>query len=397
MRNPTVEVKNMRFMLLLTACVGLLAPDASGQLRPAIPDLVRSGQGWPAAGRTWQTAFGDLDGDGDLDAVFANLDAPSAVLLNDGSGRFTASDQSFPRGLHGIEIGDLDGDGDEDLFFAPLRGSTHPVYLNDGTANFEARGPEVGRNELVRLLDVENDGDLDAYLLYSSDLLLNDGSGVFNRSERRLPGMAFFSDLNRDGLVDLVSGEWGKGIRVLLNDGAGAFREHSFLSMPTASVMNVAFEDMDGDGDTDVVYMDGTDDHENPSGILFNDGTGHLSDSGQRLPEGRYGHPCTGDLNGDGTPDVVFQGRDARAQVWLNAGIGRLVDSGIRLGDQDPGWNQCVVADLDGDGDRDIFLTDTRNDNHGLWFNQLKGGDSHSLPHDSEPEPSMSAGQGSST
>jgi len=347
---------------------------AFAQASPRIPEFRRSAQAFPGNDLTWQTAFGDLDGDGDLDGVFASLDAHSCILRNDGGGRFSLSAQTLPGGMHGIEIGDLDGDGDQDLFFAPLEGRAIPVYLNDGRGEFEATGPFVESSEIVRLVDLESDGDLDAYLLYSSVIYLNDGHGNFTRSSRPLPSMAHFSDLNGDGFVDIARGEWGEGFRVFRNDGTGEFVEHSFLPMTELTFTHITFADMDGDGDTDAVYMSGVYDQQSPSGVLLNDGTGRFVHAGQLLPAGQFGHAGTGDLNGDGSIDVVLQGMDVPAQIWLNNGTGRLVDSGIRLGEGRTGFNHCAVADVDKDGDEDVFLTDTFNGNHGLWLNQLREG-----------------------
>jgi len=358
-----------RLPILLVALF-FLPGSLCAQASPTVPQFRRSTQAFPGNDNTWQTAFGDLDGDGDLDGVFASLRAPSYVLVNDGEGRFSLSAQTFPGGMHGIEIGDLDGDGDQDLFFAPLEGRAVPVYLNDGHGEFEATGPFVESSEIVRLVDLESDGDLDAYLLFDTVVYLNDGLGNFTRSTRSVPSMAWFSDLNGDGFVDIARGEWGEGFRVFLNDGTGEFIEHTFLPMSELTFTHIAFADMDGDGDTDAVYMDGVDNQQSPSGVLLNDGTGRFVHTGQLLPAGRFGHAETGDLNGDGYIDVVLQGRDVPAQIWLNDGTGRLVDSGIRLGEGRTGFNHCALADVDNDGDEDIFLTDTFHGNHGLWLNQ---------------------------
>ncbi|MBE0635641.1 hypothetical protein IH601_06575, partial [Candidatus Bipolaricaulota bacterium] len=49
--------------------------------------FIKDGQYGLAA--TFQVALGDLDGDGDLDAVFANMNMRSEIWMNDGAGRFT--------------------------------------------------------------------------------------------------------------------------------------------------------------------------------------------------------------------------------------------------------------------------------------------------------------------
>ena len=82
---------------------------------------------------TFQVALGDLDSDGDLDAVFSNMHAESEVWLNGGSGRFTTSNQRLGSEAHGVGIGDLDGDGDLDIFIARYgQGGPNTGWLNQG-------------------------------------------------------------------------------------------------------------------------------------------------------------------------------------------------------------------------------------------------------------------------
>ncbi|HSJ56771.1 MAG TPA: FG-GAP-like repeat-containing protein, partial [Anaerolineae bacterium] len=106
---------------------------------------------------TFQAGLGDLDGDGDLDAVFANMAAnDSQVWLNDGLGTFHDSGQKLTQQGHGLGLGDLDGDGDLDILMTCAhfgRGggwSKRPskVYLNDGQGVFHDSGQDLGDAEL---------------------------------------------------------------------------------------------------------------------------------------------------------------------------------------------------------------------------------------------------------
>jgi hypothetical protein len=65
---------------------------------------------------SWDVEFGDVDGDGDLDAFVANSvqgSAGNTLWLNDGSGSFSPIDQDLGYG-QSISLGDLDDDGDLD-------------------------------------------------------------------------------------------------------------------------------------------------------------------------------------------------------------------------------------------------------------------------------------------
>jgi len=77
-------------------------------------------------------AVGDLDRDGDVDAVSGHRGTRLFVSLNDGRGNFTRTDLPC-RGWHNdVEIGDLDGDGRSDI----VQAAPPAIYWNTGGAEF---------------------------------------------------------------------------------------------------------------------------------------------------------------------------------------------------------------------------------------------------------------------
>jgi hypothetical protein len=133
-------------------------------------------------------ALGDVDGDGDLDAFMAG--DPNQIWLNDGGaqggtlGTFSDSGQS----LHSqagdtIAFGDLDGDDDIDIFLAvgDWSGSDDKVWLNDGDGHFADSDLPLSPafSSGVGLGDLDGDGDLDAFVVHG-ELGQNSGGGIPN-------------------------------------------------------------------------------------------------------------------------------------------------------------------------------------------------------------------------
>ena len=80
--------------------------------------MVDSGQSLGSSD-SWSVALGDVDADGDLDAVFAYWSQPNKVRLNDGAGNLTDSGQNLGSSDSiGVALGDVDADGDLDAFVA---------------------------------------------------------------------------------------------------------------------------------------------------------------------------------------------------------------------------------------------------------------------------------------
>jgi len=122
-----------------------------------------------------------LDGDSDLDAFVPNTGHRDKVWLNDGSGFFTDSGQSPSLGVSGgrVSLGDVDDDGDLDALIAT--GSR--VWLNDGSGFFTDSGQSLGSGfSDLALGDVDGDGDLDAFKANGShqnnEMWINVGNGI---------------------------------------------------------------------------------------------------------------------------------------------------------------------------------------------------------------------------
>lgn len=150
----------------------LLLNDGTGVFTDAselLPETARVGLGW-------QGLWFDLEQDGDLDLFLAHAEqtrfGPSALVRNDGDGRFTdITEDCFcaETGSNmGGSAGDIDGDGLLDLFLTNTGPS--PLLLNMGDGSFVDVAASMGATVVPDatwmtfgsvLFDRDNDGDLD--------------------------------------------------------------------------------------------------------------------------------------------------------------------------------------------------------------------------------------------
>jgi len=313
---------------------------------------------------TFQVGLGDFDSDGDLDAVFANMNGSSEIWINDSAGRFTNSGQFLGAYAHGVGIGDLDGDNDLDLAFAQASTSfSSQVYLNNGTGRFTPSrhnlGDRVEAANSIALLDLDGDGDLDVSVYYANRtnrVYLNDGTAQFEAFGPQMPGMACWGDVDGDGDVDAIAQQHAGGYILFRNQGTALFESSALIDAPTSFMPGgAAMGDIDRDGDLDLVGTSGGFDRITPLTLLKNNGEGVFT----YTPEYNFlvslSRISLGDFNEDGASDV-FLGRLERPNgIGLNDGSGNFVDSGLQFG-EDHMEGISAIGDLDGDGDLDLFV-----------------------------------------
>ena len=322
--------------------------------------------------------LGDIDGDGDLDALVNDSNAPcNTVLANDGTGRFTVvAEFPAPYDIAGADLMDLDGDGDPDVL--GILGGFCIVKINSGSFNFTA-GQEFyptgwyEPSSASTLGDLDGDGDIDAWFTFESScrIATNNGAGTFTMSPASYPTphgeSTALGDLDGDGDLDAFvlngggAGAGAAGNSVWLNNGTGSFT-NSMQSLGADDSRVVRLGDTDGDGDLDAIVV-----NVGSTRIWKNDGTGVFTDSGERLDDEFVKISIAlGDLDEDGDLDVFaanFGGLSGTEsiphpnKVWLNDGEGRFTATTQLLGE---GWSfDVALGDLDGNGTLDAYVANS--------------------------------------
>ncbi len=346
---------------------------------------------------TSSVALGDVDGDGDLDAFVGNPGQQNRLLRNQGGGTAAFTDvtaTSLPALIDAttaVALGDVDGDGDLDAFVGNTGspGGQERLYLNGGTGDFtDATATNLpallDATTAIALRDVDGDGDLDAFVgnyAQQSRLLLNDSTGVFTDiTATNLPTLVDFTtavaldDLDGDGDLDAFLGNSKDLIapyardRLFLNDGTGVFREVGDLNLPGLPTITALFEptraialgDVDGDGDLDAFVE--SFEHQ----LYLNSGAGVFTDAAAtNLPAvpgiSSFEAIALGDVDGDGDLDAFLgwgYGLGGQDRLYLNGGTGVFTDvTATNLPALVNFTTSVALGDVDGDGDLDAFLS----------------------------------------
>ncbi|MGH7453435.1 MAG: FG-GAP repeat domain-containing protein, partial [bacterium] len=189
-------------------------------------------------------SWADYDGDGFLDLFVANGNlTPQNDLLyrNNRNGTFTqitgGNIVTDGGSSMGGAWGDYDNDGDADLFVANRQGENNFLYRNEGSGAFVkiTTGNIVtdgGNSNSSSWVDLDNDGDLDLYVINFSEadfLYRNDGNGTFTRITTGPPvtDISFsitgvWADYDNDGDLDLFISNGGNQNNFLYrNEGTG--------------------------------------------------------------------------------------------------------------------------------------------------------------------------------
>lgn len=407
----SLEVRGLRFRVTAPPVTAPVFEDVTDEVGLATEHRAEIDCDGYSAGAAW----GDVDGDEDLDLFLPHQDGPSQLWLNDG-GHF--SDVAAERGVAipgGSSIAavfaDYDNDGDQDLYV--VADGPNSLFANDGTGHFADVGAAVGVDEpgpgsSASWGDYDGDGHLDLFVVnwarcgatsdytYADDALFhNEGDGTFTNQTELLEstgsttGAGFqgaWFDYDRDGDVDLyLANDYGgprpEGNYLWRNDGPGSSGwRFTDVSVPSGTAlhmntMGIGLGDYDRDLDLDMALS-----NIEATALLRNRGDGTFRDVAARAGVGRPNQRVReksitwglafADLNLDGWEDLYVVGgslaQEDRPEPQPNATFanvgsppapGRFADlSAVSGAADDQVGRGLSLADYDRDGRVDLFV-----------------------------------------
>lgn len=268
--------------------------------------------------------WGDFDNDGDLDILSTGRSSSNSNtwLYRNKNGEFVSVNAGFPQvGSDGAAAwGDYDGDGDLDALIA---GNFSCKLFNNSNGTFTDVGaslPPVS-NCWVDWGDFDNDGDLDMFIMGDMGGIL---TSVIYRNDKDffsevqcgfMPlagGSASWTDADHDHDLDLIVCGFDEYLepQTLIYQNLGGLQFFCIIpGMANASLGTVAWGDYDNDGDADVLLTG-----QNPacgslSSLVYRNEGGYIFTNIQaNLVGAERGSAAWGDYDNDGDLDIAITG-----------------------------------------------------------------------------------------
>ena len=330
-------------------------------------------------------ALGDINNDGLIDIYLVSNEEDNGLYLNQGGMKFlniseTAGVRSPGLWKTGVSMVDINGDGLLDIYLCRLgnyRGVTgkNQLYVNQGNLTFKEEAAAYnldfkGFSTQAAFFDMDNDGDLDVYLLNHSThteqpfgdsslrliadsmagdrLYRNDDnyfrdvtsqSGIYQSQLGYGLGIGL-SDINRDGYTDIfIANDFSENDFLYLNNQDGTFKEQyqEMVDYTSLSSMGCDLADFNNDGLVDIITLDMFPEQDQVRKSTVGEDPLEIFQMKQ---------------------DMGYMPQYKRNMLQLNRGNGTFSDIAMMAGVHATDWSWSpLLADFNNDGWKDLFIS----------------------------------------
>lgn len=333
--------------------------------------------------------LGKLNGDNFPDVVFADeLNDRVEILFGDGLGGFVSDDKhdlgATPRRAI---LASVNGDAHPDVVTVNNTDRSLSVLIGNGDGTFqtpiEIDVQERPTDALTALLNDDEHPDLIVTLESGGSqvaVLLNNGDGTFAapvlHPTGAVPQRVAAGDVNGDGTPDIItSNQTGDGVSVLLGKGDGTLLPK--VDYPTGdNPRGLLLVDLNEDTHPDLLVAHFGANHH---AMLLNDGSGGFAPAQPAYTSSGNENCLLVDVDRDGLPDIVSR-VNQRAMVshgLPGGGFETRTQINLALGFSPRDFK---IADLNGDGRRDIVVSNGGNNNTVDVFLGQENGEFDALP-----------------
>jgi hypothetical protein len=323
-------------------------------------------------------AWGDANSDGQLDLLLGTGPSTGAFtrLYRNQNGTFPVKTDfgSSSLGPHSVAFGDVNGDGQLDIALG--NAYENQIYLaNNNTSPDERVIAPVSPNHIVSWGDANGDGKLD--LLAGGNgspvmLFLNQGGLIASTPAYTTPQSGdvrsiVWADFNKDYHLDFAVAFYNQPAQVYLNTKNTSFAP-AWSSAYLSPTTGLAVADYNADGYPDLAlstYGQGTSIYENINGAF---GARPIWTS---LTLSHTTSLAWGDWNNDGTPDLALGNDGEPTQVYANLGSLPGLPRLFWLWQSAEAYQTTGIAwgDYDGDGYLDLGLSQKGSGQNGVYRN----------------------------
>lgn len=315
----------------------------------------------------------DVDGDGIVDIIEATETNGGRVLFNDGNGMFldivvVATDKN--KKINAISVADVNNDGMIDILMG-MDEYKSVLLLNNGTGYFHTSIdlPTLTKTFAITAADYNHDGMVDLIVGTNNtfhgivQFLPNQGvipsfQSVIDVSDSKFRTTSIIAgDVNNDGAVDIIIGDFEEYNKLFLNDGTGRFRNAINLPGGKSHTSSLVTADINNDGFLDIIVGN----FGQPNQLLLNDGQGGFNhhDLPGNLETIRL---ISADVNNDGLKDIIVGGENNQLLLQDENGMFSPID----LPGGSSNLSSLAAADVNDDGFIDILVS-----YYGDSFNQI--------------------------